>query len=191
MERSWRRHFAHAGIGEGSETKFYPDDPLLREPAPRPVKQVANAECRRPLRFPGQLVSMPRREGRARAAWAASGARCQHLATSPTAPGTRTGTAITECRSRNSSADQATPRRPDAAGPVAHHLGQERRRDAGVRHRGRTQEPVRAEVRSAAFPGAASAADVIGSKAFYALGYNTPENYIVHFRRENWRSPGA
>jgi hypothetical protein len=25
---------------------------------------------------------------------------------------------------------------------------------------------------------------VIGSKLFYALGYNTPENYIVHFRRE-------
>ena len=35
------------------------------------------------------------------------------------------------------------------------------------------------------FPELASAADVIGSKAFYALGYNTPENYIVHFRLEN------
>ncbi len=35
------------------------------------------------------------------------------------------------------------------------------------------------------FPELASAADVISSKFFYALGYNTPENYIVHFRREN------
>jgi hypothetical protein len=35
------------------------------------------------------------------------------------------------------------------------------------------------------YPELASAADVIGSKAFYALGYNTPENYIVHFRRED------
>src|SRR3954463_8419860 len=34
------------------------------------------------------------------------------------------------------------------------------------------------------YPELASAADVIGSKIFYALGYNTPENYIVHFRRE-------
>ncbi|MEO8593249.1 MAG: hypothetical protein ABI759_08005 [Candidatus Solibacter sp.] len=33
-------------------------------------------------------------------------------------------------------------------------------------------------------PELCSAADVIGSKIFYALGYNTPENYIVHFRRE-------
>src|SRR5262249_22710888 len=41
--------------------------------------------------------------------------------------------------------------------------------------------------------------DDIGSKAFYALGYHTPENYIVHFRRENleiaphvtWRDPSG
>jgi hypothetical protein len=35
------------------------------------------------------------------------------------------------------------------------------------------------------FPELASAADVISSKFFYALGYNTPENYIVHFHPEN------
>ena len=33
-------------------------------------------------------------------------------------------------------------------------------------------------------PGMASAADVIGTKFFYALGYFTPENYIVTFSRE-------
>lgn len=33
-------------------------------------------------------------------------------------------------------------------------------------------------------PDMATAADVIGTKFFYALGYNTPENYIVHFSRE-------
>jgi hypothetical protein len=31
------------------------------------------------------------------------------------------------------------------------------------------------------FPELASAADIIGSKLFYALGYHTPENYIVEF----------
>ena len=35
------------------------------------------------------------------------------------------------------------------------------------------------------YPELCSAADVIGSKIFYALGYNTPENYVVHFRRED------
>jgi len=48
-------------------------------------------------------------------------------------------------------------------------------------------------------PELASAADVIGSKVFYALGYNTPENYIVHFKREKlhisegvkWRDAGG
>lgn len=33
-------------------------------------------------------------------------------------------------------------------------------------------------------PEMASAADVIGSKFFYAFGYNVPENYIVNFRRD-------
>lgn len=33
-------------------------------------------------------------------------------------------------------------------------------------------------------PEIASAADVIGSKFFYALGYNVPENYVVRFRPE-------
>src|SRR5262249_13137838 len=35
----------------------------------------------------------------------------------------------------------------------------------------------------ARYPELASAADMIGSKFFYAFGYNTPENYIVRFRR--------
>jgi hypothetical protein len=34
-------------------------------------------------------------------------------------------------------------------------------------------------------PEMAGAADVIGSKFLYALGYNTPENYIVHFARRH------
>jgi hypothetical protein len=33
-------------------------------------------------------------------------------------------------------------------------------------------------------PEMASATDVLGSKFFYALGYNVPENYIVYFTRE-------
>jgi hypothetical protein len=35
------------------------------------------------------------------------------------------------------------------------------------------------------YPELCSGPDVIGSKIFYALGYNTPENYVVHFRRED------
>ncbi|MBI4165974.1 MAG: hypothetical protein HY508_09605 [Acidobacteria bacterium] len=36
-------------------------------------------------------------------------------------------------------------------------------------------------------PEMATAADVIVSKFFYALGYNVPENYIVHFNRHQLR----
>jgi hypothetical protein len=34
-------------------------------------------------------------------------------------------------------------------------------------------------------PEMATAADVIGARFFYAIGYNTPENYIVHMRRSD------
>ncbi len=35
-------------------------------------------------------------------------------------------------------------------------------------------------------PELASGADVIGSKLFHAIGYNTPENYIVRIRQSDW-----
>src|SRR2546426_874003 len=41
------------------------------------------------------------------------------------------------------------------------------------------------------YPELCSAADVIGTKFFYALGYHTPENYVVHFRRENLALSGG
>ena len=41
------------------------------------------------------------------------------------------------------------------------------------------------------YPELCSAADVIGSKFFYALGYDTPENYVVHFSAENLAIPAG
>ena len=39
------------------------------------------------------------------------------------------------------------------------------------------------------YPELSSAPDVIGSKFYYALGYNTPENYIAYFRRDQLTIP--
>lgn len=42
------------------------------------------------------------------------------------------------------------------------------------------------------YPEMASGADMIGSKVMYALGYFTPENYIIHFRPDSLAiAPGA
>jgi hypothetical protein len=41
-------------------------------------------------------------------------------------------------------------------------------------------------------PEMATSAEVISTKFFYAIGYNVPENYLVHFRRNELRvDPGA
>jgi len=37
----------------------------------------------------------------------------------------------------------------------------------------------------AGFPELASGAEVVSTKLFYAMGYNTPENYVVYFHPEN------
>jgi hypothetical protein len=41
------------------------------------------------------------------------------------------------------------------------------------------------------YPELCSAADVIGSKVFYALGYFTPENYVVQFQSEDLTIPAG
>ena len=67
---------------------------------------------------------------------------------------------------------------------MAYHVGEERRQTPGfVIEDGRKNRYV-LKFDPPLYPELCSAADVIGSKIFYALGYNTPENYIVHFSRE-------
>ena len=170
--------------------KFYPDDPLWKEPAPRPVTQVANRQVDDLYDFLENSYVTPRREGKLSEAWRRS-LRSMSIrwAKFRTAPGTPTGTHSADV-DRRTAARTGQQHAARARRRLAHHCGQERRRDAGIRHRGRAQESVPAEIRSAAIiPELCSAADVIGSKFFYALGYITPENYIVHFRRENLAIP--
>ena len=131
--------------------KFYPDDPLLREPAPRPVKQRRQTGCRRHLRLPGELV---RDAAHARA-------RTRGKAPQPALDVNTLGDVPDSAWYTNRhyyrrmsieelkrGPGNSTPPSPQGTWRVI--SGQERRCDAGLRHRGRAQEPVRVEARSAA-----------------------------------------
>jgi hypothetical protein len=72
---------------------------------------------------------------------------------------------------------------------MGYHLGQNRRGHAWLQHQGFEGRRYLIKFDPPNHPELASAADVIGSKFFYALGYDTPENYIVNFPREQVR-PG-
>ena len=60
---------------------------------------------------------------------------------------------------------------------------QERRRHPGFRIRDTAGRQYLLKFDPLTNPELASAADVITSKFFYALGYNVPENYVVYFDR--------
>ena len=99
--------------------KFYPDDPLLREPAPRPVSGVATRSVDHIYDFLESSYVTPRREGKIAKHAPQPALDVNTLGEVPTAPGTQTGMHSTGCRSPTSSADRATPRRPIPTAPGA------------------------------------------------------------------------
>ena len=171
-------------FGQANGKKFYPDDPLLREPAPRPVKSVAKREVDDLYDFLDNSFVTPRREGKA----ARQGPRpALDVNTLGDVPDNAWYTnrhyyhrmSIAELKRGpgNSTPPAAGTWRVTAAktnGVTPGFVIEDERKNRYVLKLDPPQ-----------YPEMPSAADIIGSKAFYALGYNTPENYIVHFRREN------
>src|SRR5262249_1344523 len=51
-------------FGQGSPKKFYPDDPMLREPAPHPVKNVAKRDVNDLYDFLENSFVTPRKKGK-------------------------------------------------------------------------------------------------------------------------------
>jgi hypothetical protein len=163
--------------------KFYPDDPLRREPTPRPVSGVATRSVDHVFDFLESSYVTPRREGKSRKHSPRPALDTNTLGEIPD------GSWYTNRHAfrRMSIADlqrgpgNSTPPDPDHAWRIM-----------AAKSNGITPGFVIEDERKyryllkfdpPLYPELCSAADVIGSKVFYALGYNTPENYIVNFRR--------
>jgi hypothetical protein len=175
---------ARGQAGSPAAPKFCPDDPLLREPAPHPVKEVAKQDVDDLYDFLYNSFDVPRKEGK------------------------RVRQGPQPALDANTLGDV-----PDSAWYTNRHYYRRMSIEELKRGPGNTTPPssgtwriVSAKTNGVTpgfviedehknryvlkfdppdYPELPSASDVIGSKALYALGYNTPENYIVHFRREN------
>ena len=175
---------AAPGFGQSGGKKFYPDDPLLREPAPRPVKQLAKRDVDDLYDFLENSFVTPRREGKI----SRQGA---HPALDVNTVGDVPDSAwYTNRHYYHRMSIEELQRGPGNSTPPA--TGTWRVISAktnGVTPGFVTEDEHKnryvLKLDPPQFPELASAADVIGSKVLYALGYNTPENYIVHFRRES------
>jgi len=171
--------------------KFYADDPLWREPAPRPVRQVAVRKVDDIYDFLDNSYVTPGREGKA-------AKRAPRPALDVNTLGEVPDNAWYTNRHafKRMSIDELR-RGPGNTTPPAPAGGWS---IVGAKSDGITPgfiiedqnknryllkfDPPR-------YPEMCSAADVIGSKFFYALGYFTPENYVVHFHREDLTIPAG
>jgi hypothetical protein len=175
---------AQQGFATDPGRKFYADDPLWREPAPRPVGSVAGRSVEHIYDFLESQYVTPRREGKIRKRSPQPALDTNTLGELPDSSWYTNRHAL----HRMSIADlqrgpgNSAPPDPDGAWRITS------AKSNGIMpgfviEDGRKNRYV-LKLDPPLYPELCSAADVIGSKFFYALGYNTPENYVVHFRRE-------
>ena len=172
--------------------KFYLDDPLSLEPTPLPVKQVAVRKVDDIYDFLENSYVTPKREGKAARLAPRLAADTNTLGEVPDSTWytNRHATKRMSIEELQRGPGNSTPPDPRDTWKVV-----------GAKNDGvtpgfviedRNKRRYLLKLDPVGHPELCSAADVIGSKFFYALGYFTPENYVVHFRRENLAiSPGV
>ena len=184
--------FAPIQAAEVASKRFYPDDPLWREPAPRPVRQIAVRQVDDIYDFLENSYVTGGREGKAAKH---SPRPAQDINTLGEVPDS---TWYTNRHGFRRMSIAELQRGPGNETPPSSRGGW---KIVGAKSDGVTPGFVIEDSNAHRylfkfdppdFPELCSAADVIGSKFFYALGFFTPENYIVRFYRENLAiSPGT
>jgi hypothetical protein len=162
--------------------RFYPDDPLNREPAPLPVAHARARQINDYFDFFANTFNLFDRE------------EIRHHDPAPSEAVNTLGEApdsawfTNRIGSRPMSQDELV-RGPDAGhAPAAGQWTIVSAKNEGVTpglvFRDAAGRKYFLKFDPKSNPEMATAVDVIGAKFYYALGYNVPENYIVHFRRE-------
>ena len=169
----------------GDAKKFYPDDPLWREPALHSTGQVKPREVDDLYDFVENRFVTPAQQDNARKQ---GFIRAGNINTLGEVPDSNWYTNRHWVRRMSTAELQRGPGNttpPDANGTWQIVGAKSDGITPGLVIEDRQKRRYVLKFDPPDFPEMASAADVISSKFFYALGYNTPENYIVHFRRDN------
>ena len=186
-------------VGGETPKKFYSDDPLLCEPAPRPVKAVAKRDVDDIYDFFWNSFATPARARKDLRQGARPALDVNTLGEVPdsawyTNRHFHRRMSIEELKR---GPGNSTPPNPQGVWRVIAAKSDGVTPGFVIEDQRKNRYVLKLDPPQ--YPELSSAADVIGSKAFYALGYNTPENYIVHFRREQlglsdgalWRDEGG
>ncbi len=172
-------------FGQAGAKKFYPDDPLVREPPPRPVRHIAPRHVDDLYDFLDNSFATPRRQGKVARGGPHPALDVNTLGDVPDSAWytNRHFYHRMSLEELKRGPGDSTP--PAAASAWVVISAKSDGVTPGFVIEDEHKNRYVLKLDPPQYPELASAADVIGSKAFYALGYNTPENYIVHFRREN------
>jgi hypothetical protein len=167
-----------------AKRKFLHDDPLWKEPKPRPVTVVESIAINDLYDFLEQSFSVPRREKSAKRSGVSPALNVNTLGEVPDSEW------YTNRHARHAMTILELVRGPGDANPPD---PDGKWRVISAKSDGVTPGFVVEDAHGNRYllkfdppdyPELASAADVIGSKLYYAFGYNTPENYIAYFRRD-------
>lgn len=169
---------------QNGNTKLYADDPLLQEPPPRPVKRVATRHVDDIYDFLANSFATPRRVAKTKRQGRRPALDVNTLGDVPDSAW------YTKRHFYSRMSIEELKRGPgNSAPPSTHGIWRviSAKSDGitpGFAIEDEHHHRYLLKFDRPDYPELASAADVIGSKVFYALGYYTPENHIVHFRRE-------
>ncbi len=163
---------------------FFSDDPLWKEPKPRPVKNVKVIDIDNLYDFLEQSLVVPHRQKKVEKSGVSVALNVNTLGEVPDSEWytNRQGRRPMTIEQLVRGAGNTNPPDPDGKWRVVSAKsdgvmpGFTIEDSHGNRYLLKFDPPD--------YPELSSAADVIGSKFYYALGYNTPENYIAYFRRE-------
>lgn len=175
-------------VGAAAETRrFYDDDPLWREPAPLPVEKPLNRRLNEYYDFFSHTFALDK----------IADLQKEH---NPPVPAQAVNTLgeVPDSAWYQNRHSRATPmsvedllRGPGTSNvPVAPWTllsGKTEGVTPGFQIQDAKGRRYLVKLDPKSNPELASSADVIGSKLFYALGYNVPENYIVRFSRDQLR----
>src|SRR5215831_7280884 len=164
--------------------KFYPDDPLWREPEPRPTAKVATREINDLYDFVENRFVIPSQEGKALKQGAIPAGDVNTLGEVPDSNWytNRHWLRRMSIAELQRGSGNTTPPDSNGAWKIIGAKSDGITPGLVIEDQHRNRYVLKFDPPD--FPEMASAADVISSKFFYALGYNTPENYVVHFRYE-------
>ncbi|PWU03584.1 MAG: hypothetical protein C5B51_18780 [Terriglobia bacterium] len=162
--------------------KFYPDDPLWKEPKPRPVTKPLNRKINDYYDFFQETFFEPDKEQIKQHRPQPS----QAVNTLGEVPDSAWFT--NRIGSRPMTIDELVRGPGDEHAPVMDRpwtvvSGKNEGVTPGLVIRDAANRKYFLKFDPKSNPELASTADVLGSKFFYDLGYNTPENYIVYFSR--------